>query len=273
MDSILNYLGGKSKLAPTIIDIIPKHTCFIDVFGGAGWVLLAKPREISKVEVLNDLDSSLINLFKVIKDDDKHHQLKEKFNHLLISRETFEDLKSLKKEDVSDIDWAFRYLYLSKWAFSGRRGSDTAFNFGYSKKRYPVPSDKIAPHIEELYQRLKTTYIENLDYTKIFEKYDSEDSLFFIDPPYIIEGVNTSYYKHNMNKKPDHYDLKVAISNLKGKFILTVPRTDFYQGLYKEYNIQDKSVYYSVGSMTKSQQDKGELIITNFETKTNMTNI
>lgn len=273
MDSILNYLGGKSKLAPTIINLIPKHTCFVDVFGGAGWVTLAKPREISKVEVLNDLDSSLINLFKVVKDDDKHLLLKEKFNQLLISREVFEDLKSLKREEVSDVDWALRYLYLSKWAFSGRRGSDTAFNFGYSKKRYPVPSDKIAPHIEELYQRLKTTYIENLDYTKIFEKYDSEETLFFIDPPYIIEGVNTSYYKHNMNKKTEHYDLKIAISNLKGKFILTLPNTDFYQGLYKEFSIETQDVYYSVGSLTKSQRDKGELIIKNFETKPNIVNI
>jgi len=265
MDSIINYLGGKSKLSKQIVSILPKHNCFIDLFGGAGWVLLEKPRSVSKVEVYNDLDSSLVNMFNVIKDDIKHEELSKKFEKTLISREIFENLKSLKKEETSDVEWAFRFLYLTKWSFSSRRSSDSSYNFGYSKKRQPVSTERIVDQIEELYQRLKTTYIENLDYKEVIKKYDSEDSLFFIDPPYIIEDVNTNYYKHNMNKYSEHKELKTQIDEIKGKFILTLPNTEFYQYIYKEYNITDSNVYYSSGNISKSEGNRGELIITNFK--------
>ena len=265
MDSIINYLGGKSKLASKIVSIIPNHTCFIDLFGGAAWVLLSKPRESSKVEVYNDLDSSLVNMFNVVKNN--HIELSEKFENLLISREIFENLRSMKRENASDIDWAFRFLYLNKWSFSSRRNSDDSYNFGYSKVRYPSSSDKISSKISELYDRLKTTYIENLNYMEVIKKYDSQDSLFFIDPPYIIEGVNTNYYKHNMNKESDHIDLKNEISKIKGKFILTLPDTDFYQDMYKDYFKIDCSVYYSSGNVSNSEGKRNELIITNFKYK------
>lgn len=265
MDSIINYLGGKSKLSKQIVSLLPQHTCFIDLFGGAGWVLLEKPRSVSKVEVYNDLDSSLVNMFNVIKDDIKHSYLSKKFETTLISREIFENLKSLKKEESSDIDWAFRFLYLTKWSFSSRRSSDNSYNFGYSKKRQPVSTERIIDQIEEIYQRLKTTYIENLDYKEIIKKYDSLESLFFIDPPYIIEDVNTNYYKHNMNKYSEHEELKNEINKIVGKFILTLPNTEFYKDLYKGYKIIDSNVYYSSGNITKSEGDRGELIISNFD--------
>ena len=58
-------MGGKSKLRKTIIEMIPEHTCYIELFFGAGWVYFGK--EPSKVEVINDIDKELINLFKMIK--------------------------------------------------------------------------------------------------------------------------------------------------------------------------------------------------------------
>ena len=60
-------MGGKSKLRKTIIEMIPDHTCYIELFFGAGWVYFGK--EPSKVEVINDIDKELINLFRMI----KHH--------------------------------------------------------------------------------------------------------------------------------------------------------------------------------------------------------
>lgn len=264
MDSIINYLGGKSKLASQIVNIIPKHKCFIDLFGGAAWILLAKPREVSKVEVYNDLDSSLVNMFKVIKDPEIHLELASKFDNLLISREIFENLKNMKRETSTDVEWAFRFLYLNKWSFSSRRKSDDSYNFGYSKVRQPSSADKISDKISELYNRLKATYIENLDYNIIIEKYDSQDSLFFVDPPYIIPDVDTNYYKHNMNKESDHNNLQYRISNIKGKFILTLPDTELYQSLYKDFNIINSKVYYSSGNVSNSEGNRKELIITNF---------
>ena len=55
-------VGGKSKLRKTIIEMIPEHICYIELFFGAGWVYFGK--EASKIEVINDVDRELINLFK-----------------------------------------------------------------------------------------------------------------------------------------------------------------------------------------------------------------
>lgn len=50
----ISRMGGKSKLRKTIINMIPKHTCYVELLFGAGWVYFGK--EPSKVEVINDID-------------------------------------------------------------------------------------------------------------------------------------------------------------------------------------------------------------------------
>ena len=76
----ISRMGGKSKLRKTIIEMIPEHSCYIELFFGAGWVYFGK--EPSKVEVINDIDKELINLFKMIKYLSLIHILKRK--HLII---------------------------------------------------------------------------------------------------------------------------------------------------------------------------------------------
>jgi len=61
----ISRMGGKSRLRKTIIEMIPEHTCYVELFFGAGWVYFGK--DLSKVEVINDVDKELINLFRIIK--------------------------------------------------------------------------------------------------------------------------------------------------------------------------------------------------------------
>lgn len=64
MNSPIAYFGGKSRLSKEIIPLIQKHTCYVELFCGAAWVFFKKPE--SKVEVLNDLDNNIVNLYRVI---------------------------------------------------------------------------------------------------------------------------------------------------------------------------------------------------------------
>src|SRR5438552_4674528 len=65
LNSPFKWVGGKSRLRKAIIDLLPPHTCYVEPFAGAAWVLFGKPP--SDVEVLNDIDQELVNFFRVVK--------------------------------------------------------------------------------------------------------------------------------------------------------------------------------------------------------------
>ena len=104
----ITRMGGKSKLRKKIIEKIPDHNCYIELFFGAGWVYFGK--EPSKVEVINDIDRELINLFKMIKyhAPEIERQLKYEFS----GRDIFEEYKNCTLEYMTEIHRALRFLYL-----------------------------------------------------------------------------------------------------------------------------------------------------------------
>lgn len=85
MNSFIAWIGGKRILAKTIISMMPEHHCYVEVFGGAGWVLFRKTP--SEVEVWNDLNSDLVNLFRIVRN--KLHVFKRRQYFLLSSREEY----------------------------------------------------------------------------------------------------------------------------------------------------------------------------------------
>lgn len=89
--SFSGWLGGKSQLARTIVELMPEHKTYAEVFGGAGWVLFKKTP--SPVEVINDVNDDLINLYRVL----KFHfdAFLAEFDLLLFSRTIFDDMKKM----------------------------------------------------------------------------------------------------------------------------------------------------------------------------------
>lgn len=89
--SFSGWLGGKSQLARTIVELMPEHKTYVEVFGGAGWVLFKKTP--SPFEVINDVNDDLINLYRVL----KFHfdAFITEFDLLLFSRTIFNDMKKV----------------------------------------------------------------------------------------------------------------------------------------------------------------------------------
>ena len=104
---VFGWVGGKSKLAPDIVKVIPNHTTHIEVFGGALNVLYAK--EPSKLEVVNDINSDLINLHRAIRNNPQTLSLF--LSQMLISRELFDGIKTRKIRASNHIEKAAFYLY------------------------------------------------------------------------------------------------------------------------------------------------------------------
>ena len=89
--SPIGWVGGKSLLRKQILDRIPDHTCYVELFAGAAWICFAKPKELSKVEVINDTNGELSNFWRCVRD--KHLELIEKLRFRIASKEDFEMIK------------------------------------------------------------------------------------------------------------------------------------------------------------------------------------
>ena len=246
----ISRMGGKSKLRKTIIEMIPEHSCYIELFFGAGWVYFGK--EPSKVEVINDIDKELINLFKMI----KYHapEIERQLEYEFSGRDVFEEYKHCTLEYLTEIHRAVRFLYLISQSFAGK-GKD----FGYGTTSRPKPQIFYKDVLDDLKERLRNTYVENLSFEKIIDKYDREHSFFFCDPPYF----ETAGYGNEFGEK-EHLLLRDNLKGMKGKFLLTINDHDKVREWYKDFNIKEVQVNYSVSRNKEARGKYKELIITNY---------
>jgi len=113
---IIPWLGGKRRLADTIIPRFPPHTCYVEVFaGGAALYFLRPPAE---VEVINDVNGELVNLYRVVQ---RHlEEFVRQFKWALSSREVFKWTQDTPPDTLTDIQRAARFYYLQHQAFGGR---------------------------------------------------------------------------------------------------------------------------------------------------------
>lgn len=243
-------MGGKSKLRKTIIEMIPKHTCYVELFFGAGWVYFGK--EPSKTEVINDIDKELINLFRMI----KYHapEIERMLQYEFSGRDIFEEYKNSTIGNLTEINRAIRFLYLISQSFASKCG-----NYGYGTNTKPSPQIFYKGVLEDIKERLRNTYVENLSFEKVMDKYDRNYSFFFCDPPYF----ETTGYGNTFGEN-EHLILKDKLNNLKGKFLLTINDHPQVREWYKDFNIKEVEVNYSVSKEATARRKYKELIITNY---------
>ncbi len=215
---------------------------YVEVFGGAGWVLFAKEKK--GIEVYNDINSNLVNLYKCV----KYHPeaLQKELDGILMSRELFQDA-ILETRGLTDIQRAARFFVAIKESFGSKMET-----FGLQPKNMKASVDflKIAS------ERLNTVVIENRDFDKLIQSYDRSSTLFYLDPPY----YKTERYYQGGFKREDHKRLREALRNIRGKFILSYNDCLEIRELYQGYEIieVDRNNNLATGKRYK------ELIIKNY---------
>lgn len=251
MDSFMSWIGGKKALRKKILEQFPEkneYNRYIEVFGGAGWVLFSDNNH-AKMEVYNDVNGNLVNLFRCI----KYHPnaVQEELGYILMSREQFFDAREqMKIQGLTDIQKAARFYILIKESF----GSDLR-SFGLR----PKDMDKAKEYLMVVSRRLNKVVIENLDFQKLIKNYDRTDALFYLDPPY----YKTEKYYPDRFMPEDHLRLKETLDNIKGKFILSYNDCEYIRELYNEYNIIEVERTHNL--VNKEQKPRYlELIIKNY---------
>lgn len=252
MNSPLKYIGGKSKLAKTIIEMMPEHRAYCEVFAGAAWVFFRKDQ--SKYEVINDLDGDLIRFYRVL----QHHleEFLKQYKWILSSREWFENYKKQQAAGgLTDIQRAARYYYLQRHSFAGRVRNRT---FGVSANRLPsINLLRIEEELSAVHLRLVRVTIEHLPALDFIRCYDKPETLFYCDPPY----HGAPCYEHNMGLD-DYQRLAVALGELEGRFILSINDHPDMREVFGGFKIKPVTLKYTT-AVTKSTKAK-ELIITNY---------
>ncbi len=224
MRSFLSYIGGKSRLAKVVAARLPASRCYGEVFGGAGWVLFA--REPSYVEVLNDVNGQLVNLYRVVRDAPA--ELAEALELLPRSRALYEELREGAK-GLDPITSAAAYYYLVKNAFSGQLGCGFS-----SSKKYPGKYSMLAD-FKLWARRLNKVTVENLDYADCLRRYDSAETVFYLDPPY----AGTERYYGGDFTTADHERLRDALRGLKARWLVSYNDCEKVRALYEGFNLEE----------------------------------
>lgn len=259
MNSPIRWLGGKRYLRKELVKMMPTHKNYIEVFAGALWVLLEK--EPSKLEIFNDIHGDLINFYRVIQDKDKYKELINKIYFTPSSRELFDEYdKNLFLGDYKDdVERAFYFYYILKLTFGGNIHRKKRTFAIHKDGRKLINRDKFIDEFIQLHERLKHCYIESKDYKYILERYDSKESLFFCDPPYL--GSTEDLYSKGFDEN-EYVKLKNILSNLQGSFILTTKKSDFTVDLFKDFYIKDVEVNWGI---QRGVNKVSEIIVTNYD--------
>lgn len=252
MDSPLAYIGGKSKLSKTIVERIPEHKAYCEVFAGAAWVFFRK--EPSKFETINDLDSELVTFYRVLQNHIE--EFFRQFKWLLASREWFEDWKRQQAAGgLTDIQRAARYYYLQRLSFAGRVRNRT---FGASPFHRPrVNLLRLEEELSEVHLRLSRVTIENLPWQEFLRRYDRKQTFFYLDPPY----YQLPYYAHNLVFE-DYQEMAEILSRVKGRFILSINDHPKIRKVFAGFKVDTVRLKYTVH--TTKQKEASELLISNF---------
>lgn len=224
----ITYFGNKAELAKWICSYFPEHLTYVEPFGGSASILLAK--KPSRIEVYNDLNHDLVNLFEVIRDKEKFKQLMEVLNATPFAREEFKRAKYSKSEDPIE---KARCLMLKQRQSHSGRGENWSFSvtdnhagMSSSVRRWLAGIERIP----DVHKRMQRVQIESLDWREVLSKYDSEKTLFYLDPPYILETRVNGGYKHEL-EDVDHKELVDVLLNLRGKVILSGYEHPIYKPL------------------------------------------
>ncbi|MBN1966715.1 MAG: DNA adenine methylase [Anaerolineae bacterium] len=262
LNSPIKWVGGKSRLRKQIVALLPPHSCYVEPFCGAAWVLFAKPP--SKVEVINDLDGDLINFFRVVK-----HQPEafiQAFDFELVSRAEFERLAALDVTQLSELERAHRFYYLIMAGWGGELNYprfQTSISDGGHGNRLIGALKGLRKRIEPIHARLSTVIIENLDWRECIARYDRPGVVMYVDPPYPGNGVN---YVHNMRSWNDHWELAEILHKADCQWILSSYDNPEVREVFRDCTIT--AVQSSSGMRQKKHDTRrvvvDEVLITNF---------
>lgn len=286
MNSIISWVGGKKALRDLIYLRMPKeYDRYIEVFGGGGWVLFGKPPD-KCMEVYNDFNSNLANLFYCVKERpmalirelsflplnsrDEFYTLRKflameefKSEHLSEELEIAEHfLKEpeageirellLEKARIGDVQRAAAFYKIIRYSYGSGCTS-------YGCKAFDIR--KTFTILWEANRRLKDTVIENKDFEALIRQYDRANAFFYCDPPYF----ETEGHYEVVFRKEDHVRLRDTLAGIEGKFMVSYNDCAYIRELYQNFQIESVTRLNNLAQRYDNGCEYPEVLIANYD--------
>lgn len=269
MRSILKMYGGKAYLAKRIVAMMPYHTHYIEPFFGSGAVLFEKnPEGIS--ESVNDINSNLINFWRVLQKKTAFEEFKRLCEATPFSETEFNDAKSYIDETTYK---TARCLHAWKYFITNRQ-SRQAMNKNYAtptKRTRRGMNEHVAAwltavdKLTDIHSRLRRVELRSIDFESFIKTYDHKDMVCYADPPYLEEtrSLKNAYdFEMSIN---DHKRLLKILAKIKGKFILSGYPSSLYNQFAGKYNWEYTVIEIdNKASSSKTKEIKHECLWYNY---------
>lgn len=253
-----SWLGSKQSHLSKLLPLIPMSSCYVEPFGGGGSVLLNRPR--SDVEVYNDLDHGLIDLFTVVRNPDTWPRFQREVLLTPYSRVMFE--RALNWENETDpVLRAVGFFIMLNQRMGGVRKT-YAGNWARSKTINMAASyfGKVEGLVE-VHQRLQGVQIESRDALDLIEEFDDPDTVFYLDPPYVLDSKRSSTREdYAVGNEADEFHLRMVevVLAARGMVVMSGYESPLYDPLLEMgwgkdgWEVKDK--------VRKSQTSRREVV-------------
>jgi DNA adenine methylase len=233
----IHWVGGKGQMIKKLMHHVPLGgNPYCEPFMGAASLFFARPP--APIEVLNDTDDDIVNLFRCLQDKEIFEELTHKLRYTLYAKAEFaEAIEILKNNTEDEIKRAWAFFVLLNQGFGGDKTRKNIGSWGrvfVSRGGCSCNTNSWIMRLtmlEDWHKRLLMAQIDNRDALEIIQYWDTDATVFYIDPPYIHETRKSkNVYNQELNNDY-HKNLFKIILDCKGAVVLSGYEHEIYQPL------------------------------------------
>ncbi|MBE9008849.1 DNA adenine methylase [Pseudanabaenaceae cyanobacterium LEGE 13415] len=258
------WYGGKFNHLNWLLPLLPEATHYCEPFAGSAAVLLNRPP--SPVETYNDIDGEVVNFFRVLRD--QQEELIQAIGLTPFSREELRIAAEESIENLTELERARRFFVRARQVRTGLAQTASVGRWAHCKLTSRAGMAGAVSRwlgsvegLSEIVQRLLRVQIENTSAVEVIQRYDSEETLFYCDPPYPHDSRgDANAYRYEMSDR-DHEALAETLRSVKGKVALSGYHCSLLDKLYKDWNCVDAPSKQCMSV----KQPRIEVLWTNYE--------
>jgi DNA adenine methylase len=264
------WYGGKFSHLDWLLPLLPDAYHFCEPFGGSAAVLIN--RAPSPIETYNDIDGEVVNFFRVLRD--QKEELLQAIGLTPFSREELRIAVEKNVNGLSDLERARRFFVRARQVRTGLAQTASEGRWAHcrltSRAGMAGAVSRWLGSVEglsEIAQRLLRVQIENAPALEVIARYDSSDTLFYCDPPYVHESrSDTNAYAYEMTDKA-HIELADVLHRVKGKVAISGYASPLMDNLYGDWTAFEAPTKKAHSTNTRPdnvKQERREVLWANY---------